>query len=126
MNLERYGINVRSVTAVTTVAETQSDDNLLEDINNIASSIPTTQMNFNTEVPLNDNFSLPPEAAVCREDSQSEMMAVTTQSRSENSVITIGSIESNPRKHQLLSKDTESDFLEDHLLQQLDTGTNCF
>ena len=121
-----YGINVSSVTAVTTVAETQSDDSLLEDINNIASSIPTTQMTFNTEVPLPDNFSLPTEAAIHREDTQSEMMTITRQSRSDNSVITIGSGESNPWKRQLLSKDTESDFLEDHLLQQLDTGTNCF
>ena len=94
-----------------------TDDECTQDINAIASSISVTQASGLPDIPSDDSIM---EAAMAEDNTND------TQDEARNfasgSVITIPSGESNPKKRQLLSKETESDFLEDHLVELLDAG----
>ena len=121
VDLEKFGF---AVTTVTTVPESQlNDDNCTQDIQAIAHSISATQGSGLPDIP-SDNSVI--KAAIAEETQAS--IAIATQGNITNipeasgSVITVPSGESNAKKHKLLSKETDSDFLEDHLLQLLDTG----
>ena len=115
VDLEKLGISVQTVR---TVPETQmDDDDCTQDINAIVSSISVTQASGLPDIPSDDSIM---EAAMAEDNTND------TQDEARNfasgSVITVPSCESNPKKHQLLSKETESDFLEDHLVELLDAG----
>ena len=70
------------------------------------------------DIPSDDSVL---EAAIA-EETQASIATATQGNIPSGSIITVPSGESNAKKRKLLSKETESDFLEDHLLQVLDTG----
>ena len=121
VDLEKYGF---AVTTVTTVPESHlNDDGCTLDIHTIANSISVTQRSGLPDIPSDDSIL---EAAMA-EDTQATIATVTQNHmrsipEASDSVISVPSGESNPKKCKLLSKETESNFLEDHFLDVLDTG----
>ena len=114
VDLEKLGISVHTVR---TVPETQPDDECTQDINTIASSISVTQASGLPDIPSDDSIMEVAMAEDNTNDTQDEVRNFAS-----GSVISIPSGESNPKKRQLLYKETESDFLEDHLVELLDAG----
>ena len=135
VDLEKSGF---AVTTVTTVPESQLNDDCTQDISFythslsqhptfwlqilkqqvIAQSISATQGSGLPDIPSDDSVL---EAAIA-EETQASIATATQGNIPSGSVITVPSGESNAKKWKMLSKETESDFLEDHLLQVLDTG----
>ena len=113
VDLTKYGVDVSGVTSV---AETQLDidDDTLD-------GIPSAQ-------PEASSRYVPTQATV-GSTLQSELTQITETPQEvpagdrNDSVIEISSGESNTKKRKLMSKEIESDFFEDHLLELLDAGT---
>ena len=115
VDLEKFGF---AVTTVTTVPESQLNDDSTQDIQAIAQSISAMQGSGLPDIPSDDSVL---EAAIA-EETQASIATATQGNIPSGSVTTVPSDESNAKKRKLLSKETESDLLEDHLLQVLDTG----
>ena len=118
IDLTKFGLNVSTVT---TVPETQddNDDDLLDDI-------PVTQDDDDGSV-VPTQISIPATPLVSctpARNSTQEVPAVATGNSTgrDTSVIEISSGESNAKKRKLMSRETECDFFEDHLVELLDAG----
>ena len=113
VDLTKYGVDVSSVMSV---PETQldTDDDTLDDI-------PSEQNGNSITVPTQATVgsSLQPGFSQLTESTQE--VPISTGDNA-NSVIEVSSGESNAKKRKLMSKETESDFFEDHLLELLDAG----
>ena len=106
VDLTKYGVSLEGVTSV---PETQFniDEDTLDDIpcteDDAASLVPT-------QATVSCNITQPTGQEV--------------PSTSTNDVIEITSGESTVKKRKLMSKETESDFFEDHLIELLDAGNS--
>ena len=115
VDLKKFGF---AVMTVTTVPESQLNDDCTQDIQAIVHSISATQDSGLPDIPSDDSVL---EAANA-EETQASIATATQGNIPSGFVITVPSGESNAKKRKLPSKETESDFLEDHLLQVLNTG----